>query len=100
MKQTIGSIGYVEYIYARANHIAYVLVQSRQGTWPQPTALNFAAAAAGANWAGSDHNFVLLLNQPGSQFLADHRRDLYPGPQEPEQCCGLPRRAEILRLGL
>jgi phosphate transport system substrate-binding protein len=66
VKQTVGSIGYVEYIYARANNIPYTLVQSRSGTYPLPVAANFAAAAAGANWAASDHNFVLLLNQPGA----------------------------------
>jgi phosphate transport system substrate-binding protein len=66
VKQTVGSIGYVEYIFARANHIPYALVQNRAGQYPQPTVPNFAAAAAGANWAGSDHNFVLLLNQPGA----------------------------------
>ncbi|HWE45590.1 MAG TPA: phosphate ABC transporter substrate-binding protein PstS [Caulobacteraceae bacterium] len=66
VQKTVGSIGYVEYIYARANHIPATLVASRQGTYPKPTAANFAAAAAGANWAGSDHNFVLLLNQPGA----------------------------------
>jgi phosphate transport system substrate-binding protein len=67
VKQTIGSIGYVEYAYAKQNHATYALVQNRAGQYPAPEAANFAAAAAGANWAKAPGNYLLLLDQPGAQ---------------------------------
>ena len=67
VKQTIGSIGYVEYAYAKQNHATYALVQNRAGQFPAPVAANFAAAAAGANWAKAPGNYLLLLDQPGPQ---------------------------------
>jgi phosphate transport system substrate-binding protein len=65
VKQTQGSIGYVEYAYAKQNHAAFVLVQNKDGKFPQPTAPDFAAAAAGAKWASAPGNYLLLLDQPG-----------------------------------
>jgi phosphate transport system substrate-binding protein len=67
VKQTIGSIGYVEYAYAKQNHATYALVQNKAGQYPAPDAANFAAAAAGANWAKAPGNYLLLLDQPGPQ---------------------------------
>jgi len=67
VKQTLGSIGYVEYAYAKQNHATYALVQNRAGQFPAPEAANFAAAAAGANWAKAPGNYLLLLDQPGPQ---------------------------------
>ena len=67
VKQTIGSIGYVEYAYAKQNNATYALVQNRAGQFPPPAAANFAAAAAGANWAHAPGNYLLLLDQPGAQ---------------------------------
>jgi phosphate transport system substrate-binding protein len=66
VKQTQGSIGYVEYAYAKQNHAAFVLVQNKDGKFPQPTAPDFAAAAAGAKWASAPGNYLLLLDQPGA----------------------------------
>ena len=43
VKQTVGSIGYVEYIYAQKDRVAYTLVQNRAGQFPQPTPPAFAA---------------------------------------------------------
>jgi phosphate transport system substrate-binding protein len=65
VKQTIGSIGYVEYAYSKQNHIPYALVQNKAGKYPLPVAANFAAAAAGADWTKAPGNYLLLLNQPG-----------------------------------
>ena len=66
VKQTAGSIGYVEYAYAKQNHAAYVLVQNKNGKYPSPDAPAFAAAAAGAKWASAPGNYLLLLDQPGA----------------------------------
>jgi phosphate transport system substrate-binding protein len=66
VKQTIGSIGYVEYAYAKQNKATFALLQNKQGQFPQPTANAFASAAAGANWAAAPGNYVLLLDQRGA----------------------------------
>ena len=67
VKQTIGSIGYVEFAYAKQNKATYALVQNKAGQFPQPVAANFAAAALGADWSKAPGNFMLLLDQPGVQ---------------------------------
>jgi phosphate transport system substrate-binding protein len=68
-KQTIGSIGYVEYAYALQNHMTYALLQNKAGQFVPPTAAAFAAAAAGVNWAAvsKDGYNVLLLDEPGAK---------------------------------
>jgi phosphate transport system substrate-binding protein len=67
VKQTPGAIGYVEYIYAKQNHMTYALMQNRSGAWVSPDADNFAAAAAGAKWSNAPGFFLLLLDQPGAK---------------------------------
>ena len=67
VKQTIGSIGYVEYVYARKDNVAYTLVQNHAGQFPQPDPVAFAAAAAGAPWGRAPGNYVLLVDQPGAK---------------------------------
>jgi phosphate transport system substrate-binding protein len=67
VKQTPGSIGYVEYAYAKQNHLNYASMQNKAGAYVMPTAANFAAAAAGADWAHAPGNYLLLLNQPGAK---------------------------------
>lgn len=67
-KQTIGSIGYVEFAYALQNHMTYALMQNHQGAFVAPTEATFAAAAAGADWAKAAPTFnLLLIDQPGAQ---------------------------------
>jgi phosphate transport system substrate-binding protein len=65
-KETAGAIGYVEYAYAKQNHMTYARLQNRAGRWVDPTAANFAAAAAGAKWSQAPGFYLLLLNQPGA----------------------------------
>lgn len=66
VKQTVGSIGYVEYAYAKQNNSTYALLQNKAGKYPLPTAAAFGAAAASANWLRAPGNYVLLLEQPGA----------------------------------
>ena len=66
VKQTAGSIGYVEYAYVMKTGANYALVQSHDGTWPAPKAPAFAAAAAGADWAHAPGNYLMITNQPGA----------------------------------
>jgi phosphate transport system substrate-binding protein len=66
VRQTNGAIGYVEYAYAKQNHMVYATMQNKAGHWVAPTAANFAAAAAGARWNSAPGFYLLLLNQPGA----------------------------------
>lgn len=66
VKQTAGSIGYVEYVYAKQNNSAYALMQNRDGQFVSPNAASFAAAAEGADWANAPGNYLLLVDQPGA----------------------------------
>jgi phosphate transport system substrate-binding protein len=61
-----GSIGYVEYAYALQNHMASILLQNNNGTYVAPTAANFQAAAAGADWKHAKGYYIVLTDQPGA----------------------------------
>jgi len=65
--QVSGSIGYVEYAYAKQNHLSYVKMINKAGQTVEPTVDAFKTAAASADWAGAAKNdfFVLFLDQPG-----------------------------------
>jgi phosphate transport system substrate-binding protein len=65
VKQQIGAIGYVEYAYAKQNHLTYALMQTKQGTFVPPDYNNFAAAAGKADWSKAPGFYLLLLDQPG-----------------------------------
>ncbi len=67
VKQTVGSIGYVEYAFAKQNKMAFALMQNRSGQFVQPQAANVAAASAGADWANAPGFYMLLLDKPGAQ---------------------------------
>lgn len=59
-----GSIGYVEYAYAKENKLSYTLLQNASGAYPIPDEATFKAAAAGADWTKSAF-YELLTNEPG-----------------------------------
>ena len=61
-----GSIGYVEYAYAVQSKMAYALLKNRDGRFVAPTAENFQAAAAGADWSHAEGYYLVLTNQPGA----------------------------------
>ena len=67
VKQTAGSIGYVEYAYATQNKMTYAAMKNKAGAFVEPTAPAFAAAASGADWTKAPGNYLLLLDQPGAQ---------------------------------
>lgn len=60
-----GSIGYVEYAYAKKNKMEYVQLKNRDGQFVEPGEENFKAAAAGAEWAKTPGFGVVLTDQPG-----------------------------------
>ena len=66
VKQTPGSIGYVEYAYAKNNNLSYADMADREGGIVAPNEQSFTTAAAHANWQASDGFAPSLLNQPGA----------------------------------
>ncbi len=81
-----GAIGYVEYAYALQNHLAYTRLRNRDGNFVAPTAENFQAAAAGAQWDQAKDYYLILTDQPGADswpitgasFIIVYRKAKYP----------------------
>jgi phosphate transport system substrate-binding protein len=63
---TKGSIGYVEYAYARQNRLTYSKLVNRDGKTVAPSLASFAAAANNANWEGAPGFGVILTNESGA----------------------------------
>ena len=77
--QISGSIGYVEYAYAKQNHLAYTKMVNKAGKTVEPTIESFRAAAANADWVGAAKNdfYVLFLDRPARS----------PGRSRPPPSC-------------
>jgi phosphate transport system substrate-binding protein len=72
VKQTPGSIGYVEVAYAIQNKLPYAAIRNASGQFVRPTLASITAAAAGAAkklGKGTDYR-VSIVNAPG--------KDAYP----------------------
>jgi len=67
VQRIAGSIGYVEYAYAKQNKLAYALMQNRDGQLVVPEDDTFKAAAAGADWAKAPGMYLILTDQSGKQ---------------------------------
>jgi phosphate transport system substrate-binding protein len=65
--QTDGAIGYVEYAYAKQNKMSFTLLTNKAGNAVAPSAESFQAAAATADWAGSDSYYLILTDQAGAK---------------------------------
>jgi phosphate transport system substrate-binding protein len=65
--QTKGSIGYVEYAYAKQNKLNYTKMINKDGKTVAPVSESFQAAAASADWNSVPGHGVILSNQPGAQ---------------------------------
>lgn len=68
VKQTEGSIGYVELAYARQNQLPVVLVRNAAGEFVAPTIESITAAADGAvSRLGPDTDYrISIVNAPGA----------------------------------
>ena len=64
---TKGSIGYVEYAYAKQNNLTYTKMVNKDGKAVEPTMAAFQAAAANADWANAPGFYQILTNQPGAE---------------------------------
>jgi phosphate transport system substrate-binding protein len=65
--QTKGSIGYVEYAYAKQNKLTFTKMINKDGKTVAPTSATFQAAAANADWNSVPGYGVILANQPGAE---------------------------------
>ena len=65
--QTKGSIGYVEYAYAKQNKLTFTKMINKDGKTVAPDSETFQAAAANADWNSVPGYGVILSNQPGAQ---------------------------------
>lgn len=65
VRQTEGSIGYVEYAFAAQNHMNIALLRNHDGAFVAPSLPGFMAAAKAASWQESAGYAVDLLDQPG-----------------------------------
>ncbi len=89
-----GSIGYVEYAYAKQNKLAHTALLNKAGKTVQPEEETFSAAAAGADWSKAPGLGISLNNQPAPEawpitsasFILMHK-----DPAKPEQS------AEVLK---
>ena len=83
-----GSIGYVEYAYAKKNKLDHIAMKNKDGQFVQPDDASFAAAAAGADWKNTPGMAVVLTDQAGAKswpmsgasFILMHAK-----PAKPEQ---------------
>jgi phosphate transport system substrate-binding protein len=83
---TKGSIGYVEYAYAKQNNLTTVNMINKDGKVVAPNAAAFQAAAANADWEKAEGFYVILTDQPGAAswpiagatFILIHKQ-----PQDP-----------------
>jgi phosphate transport system substrate-binding protein len=64
--QTKGSIGYVEYAYAKQNKLTYTQLINKDGKAVSPVKEAFQAAAAGADWTSTPGMGVILTDEPGA----------------------------------
>jgi phosphate transport system substrate-binding protein len=64
--QTKGSVGYVEYAYAKQNKLTHTQMINKEGKTVAPTSASFQAAAANAKWDSVPGYGVILANQPGA----------------------------------
>jgi phosphate transport system substrate-binding protein len=60
-----GSIGYVEWAYAKKNKMTHTQLKNHDGAFLQPDDDAFKAAAANADWAKAPGMAVVLTDQPG-----------------------------------
>jgi phosphate transport system substrate-binding protein len=67
VQQTAGSIGYVEYAYARQNNLTTVDLVNRAGKRVKPTMEAFESAAAHADFTKVQDFRLILTDQPGAQ---------------------------------
>jgi phosphate transport system substrate-binding protein len=65
VQNTKGSIGYVEYAYAKQNKLTTVSMINKDGKTVEPNSASFQAAAANAKWDRANGFYIILTEQGG-----------------------------------
>ena len=65
--QTVGSLGYVEYAYAKQNNLTYAKMINAAGKVVAPTMEAFQSAASGADWTSAPDFHVIMTNAAGDK---------------------------------
>ncbi|OJT95122.1 MAG: phosphate ABC transporter substrate-binding protein PstS [Alphaproteobacteria bacterium 65-7] len=67
--QVGGSIGYVEYAFAKQNRLSHVKLINKAGQAVEPTVEAMRSASANADWANAAKNdfYILFIDQAGAQ---------------------------------
>jgi len=65
VKETLGSIGYVDYAHAMEQHLDYVQLKNHDGFYVRPNAGSTLAAASGAVWDDKNGFYLVLTDAPG-----------------------------------
>ncbi len=65
LKETPGSITYVDYNYVTQNELAYVMLRNRHGKFVAPTPDAFAAALDNSGWRTTTSFDEMLTDKPG-----------------------------------
>lgn len=66
VKETQGSIGYVDYAHAMEQRLNYVRLKNRDGNFVSPNFGTTQAAAAGAQWDAANGFYHILTDAPGA----------------------------------
>ncbi|MCE1244214.1 phosphate ABC transporter substrate-binding protein PstS [Oryzomicrobium sp.] len=80
-----GSLGYVEYAYAKQNKLTYAQLQNKDGVFVAPDDATFKAAAASADWSKNAF-YEILTDEPGKNswpitgatFILMHKQQAKP----------------------
>ena len=101
VSQLAGAIGYVEYAYAKQNHLTYARMINHAGKAVEPRCDTFRAAAASADWAGAANNdfYVLFLDSPGPNAWPIAATTFVLVYKNPAGQGGNSRGAQILQMG-
>jgi phosphate transport system substrate-binding protein len=83
---TKGSIGYVEYAYAKQNKLTSMNMINHDGKLVSPNSASFQAAAANADWAKAPGFYMILTDEPGANswpitaatFILMHKKPADP----------------------
>jgi len=65
VQQLKGSIGYVEYAYAKETGLVTTQLKNADGAWVEPGLDGFSEAAVNADWVGAQDFYLVLVDQPG-----------------------------------
>jgi len=86
VKQIDGSIGYVEFAYAKQNKLSTVQLKNAEGQFVSVSAASTAAAAASADWKNSKDFYLFLTDAPGAASWPIAAQTNIIVYKEPENC--------------